>query len=253
MCFFFFYFFFDRFSHVFILWCLQAAVVLETGFSTCVVVENVPVVDEGPLVARITQLLSQIFGRCGKLVATDPIYLPVDSATKKTLGYTVLCLVGCLFVYCSHPQKKISFLFLLFISRFCIIEYVSEDMAKTAVKALDKVKMSSKAFFFFFSQFFFLQFALDKAHTFRVSPYATLVNADNTPDEYVQPEVVLAEKPNLQHWLLDPRGIDQFVTRFDQTVEIDWNTFDYTKVEMKKKKKKSLVSDCCFFLCVDLE
>lgn len=57
-----------------------------------------------------------------------------------------------------------------------------------------------------------------------------LVNADNTPDEYVQPEVALAEKPNLQHWLLDPRGIDQFVVRHDQTVEVDWNTYDYTKV-----------------------
>jgi hypothetical protein len=59
-----------------------------------------------------------------------------------------------------------------------------------------------------------------------------LVNADNTPDEYVQPEVLLAEKPNLQHWLLDSRGADQFVVRYDQTVEIDWNTFDYTKVAL---------------------
>jgi hypothetical protein len=61
-------------------------VVLDSGFATCVIVENVPVVDEGPLVARITGLLSQIFGRCGKLVPTDPIYLPIDPQTKKTLG-----------------------------------------------------------------------------------------------------------------------------------------------------------------------
>jgi translation initiation factor 3 subunit B len=163
-----------RLSHA----CAQPATVLETGFTSCVVVENVPVVDDGPLLGRLTTLISQIFGRCGK-IAEDGIYLPVDPKTKKTLG-------------------------------FCIVQYLTEEQAKTAVKALDK-------------------FPLDKAHTFRVSPYSVLVTADNTPDDYVQPEVALAEKPNLHAWLLDARGADQFVVRYDQTVEVDWNTFDYTK------------------------
>jgi hypothetical protein len=112
---------------------------------------------------------------------------------------------------------------------------MSEDMAKTAIKALDKVTASRLVVCLFCaaSHKDKIQFALDKTHTFRVSPYSVLVNADNTPDEYVQPEVALAEKPNLQHWLLDPRGIDQFVIRFDQTVEVDWNAYDYTKVVRK--------------------
>jgi hypothetical protein len=84
-------------------------------------------------------------------------------------------------------------------------------------------------------------------HTFRVSPYSVLVSADNTPDEYVQPEVTLAEKPNLQHWLLDPRGVDQFVTRFDQTTEISWNTFDYTKVWCRSICSCDFWLISCFF------
>lgn len=81
---FFFFFFFVRSGLLTLV--QKPPVTLETGFSTCVIVENVPMVDDGPLVARLTGLLSQIFGRCGKLVATDPVYLPIDPQTKKTMG-----------------------------------------------------------------------------------------------------------------------------------------------------------------------
>lgn len=72
------------------------------------VVENVPIVDEG-VKSRLCGVLSQIFGRCGK-IAEDGIFLPTDPKTGKTPG-------------------------------FCIIEYCSEENAKTAVKILNNLPL----------------------------------------------------------------------------------------------------------------
>ena len=142
-----------------------------------VLVENCPQVPEQVL-GRLTGVLGgQIFGRCGKLVGD--IYMPVNPETKKTYG-------------------------------FCLIEYETTEMAKTAVKSLNGL-------------------ALDKLHTFKVSPYSVLQAANNTPSEYVEPEIKIAQRPNLNHHLLDPRGADQFALFVDQTVEIDWNVIDYQK------------------------
>jgi hypothetical protein len=69
---------------------------------------------------------------------------------------------------------------------FVIVEYETAEQAKTAVKSLDKL-------------------ALDKVHTFKVSHYSLLLTADNTPDEYVEPQMAVAEKANLTHFLLDSR------------------------------------------------
>ena len=141
-----------------------------------VLVENCPEVPD-QMRGRLVGVLGQIFGRCGKLVGD--IYMPVDSATGKTPG-------------------------------FCLIEYETTEMAKTAVKSLNGL-------------------ALDKKHTFKVSPYSVLEVADNTPDEYVEPEIKLAQRPNLMYHLLDPRGADQFALFSDNSVEICWNTIDYQK------------------------
>lgn len=62
-----------------------------------------------------------------------------------------------------------------------------------------------------------------------MSPYSVLVAADNTPSDYSQPEIVIPDKPNMQHWLLDSRGVDQFLLHYDSTLELDWNNIDYTK------------------------
>lgn len=79
--------------------------------------------------------------------------------------------------------------------RFCIVEYSKAEDAKKAILTLDGLK-------------------LDKAHVFCVSAYSALDTADNTPDVYEEPTIVIPDRPNLKQWLLDARGQDQFVIRW---------------------------------------
>lgn len=139
-------------------------------------IENVPIVDEA-MVTKLMGVLSKIAGKVGAVVEGG-FYMPVDPATKKTLG-------------------------------FCIVQFVKAADAETAVKSLDNLK-------------------LDARHTFKVFPYSAVEAADKTPSEYVAPEVIIPDKPNLRHWLLDSRGTDQFLLHSDRVVEVDWNTIDYT-------------------------
>lgn len=81
---------------------------------------------------------------------------------------------------------------------FCILQYTTEAEAKAALKALDGL-------------------VLDPRHTFKVLPYSALEAAANTPDVYATPEVLIPDKPNLKHWMMDPRGCDQFLIHYDRT------------------------------------
>ncbi len=174
----------------FLLRCTSLTVApFSPGYTSCVVVDCIPIVDEvravpwrvslvvvatelshssgclQAMVGKLRQVLVKIASKCGK-IAEDDVYLPVDPATKKTLG-------------------------------FCILHYATDDEAKTALKSLDNLK-------------------LDQKHTFKVLPYAALEAADKTPADYVVPDVLIPDKPNLLHWLLDSRGTDQYLLHYDR-------------------------------------
>jgi hypothetical protein len=63
---------------------LEPPVQLEEGYNTCVIVTNVPVVDEA-MHPKLLGVLCKIALKCGSIQEQD-VYLPVDPQTKKTLG-----------------------------------------------------------------------------------------------------------------------------------------------------------------------
>lgn len=63
---------------------LEPPVTLESGFGTCVVMLNVPVVPEGVL-GKLLTVIGKIAAKCGA-IDQDRVYLPVDPETKKTMG-----------------------------------------------------------------------------------------------------------------------------------------------------------------------
>jgi translation initiation factor 3 subunit B len=67
-------------------------------------------------------------------------------------------------------------------------------------------------------------YKLDKAHTLAVTPFDAVAAAAAVPDEYAPPpprEYTPSE--NLQAWMLDRRGRDQFAIRYGDETEVLWN------------------------------
>eukprot|EP00891_Asterochloris_glomerata_P006248 jgi/Astpho2/6248/Aster-03652 len=81
-------------------------------------------------------------------------------------------------------------------------------------------------------------YKLDKSHTFVVNMFDEFEQFAKVPDQYEEPE----EKPyrpmeNLQEWLMDRRGRDQFAIRYGDETEIYWN--DHQKALAEEVYKRS--------------
>ncbi|CAK0783331.1 hypothetical protein CVIRNUC_006530 [Coccomyxa viridis] len=80
-------------------------------------------------------------------------------------------------------------------------------------------------------------FKLDKTHTFAVNMFDDVSRYMQIPDEYETPEDKEFETPeNLWHWMMDPRGRDQFVVRYQDATEICWNDAQRTQAEEVYKR-----------------
>ncbi|GBG62798.1 hypothetical protein CBR_g32387 [Chara braunii] len=67
-------------------------------------------------------------------------------------------------------------------------------------------------------------YKLDKSHVFAVQMFDDFEKYAKVPDEYVPPELKeYTPKENLYAWLMDKRGRDQFVIRFNDHTEVYWN------------------------------
>ena len=67
-------------------------------------------------------------------------------------------------------------------------------------------------------------YKLDKAHALSVNSFDDVARFQAVPDAYEPPAPRGFEPgPNLQSWLLDRRGRDQFVARFGDETEVSWS------------------------------
>jgi translation initiation factor 3 subunit B len=67
-------------------------------------------------------------------------------------------------------------------------------------------------------------FKMDKAHTWVVCMFDDFDKLERVPDEYAEaPPQEYKPMENLQEWLMDPRGRDQFVVRHGDETEVLWN------------------------------
>ena len=88
---------------------------------------------------------------------------------------------------------------------FAFIEFSTPEMARSARMQADKYK-------------------LDKNHTFATNLLKEVEDLCNVPDTYVEPEIKdFVRKDNLHSYMLDARGRDQFLVRYQDVTEIHWN------------------------------
>mmetsp|Transcript_39693 Transcript_39693/g.112613 ORF Transcript_39693/g.112613 Transcript_39693/m.112613 type:complete len:705 (-) Transcript_39693:127-2241(-) len=88
---------------------------------------------------------------------------------------------------------------------FCFIECNNPEEAQTAKENLHNYK-------------------LDKAHTLSVNLFDDFEKYDKVPDEYVAPEIKEYQpRDNLQQWMMDKQGRDQFAVRYQDQTEVCWN------------------------------
>jgi len=67
-------------------------------------------------------------------------------------------------------------------------------------------------------------YSLDKNHFFKVTSWNDFQKFLSTPETYIEPEIPQFEtRPNLRSWMLDDRGIDQYVIRYGDITEVLWN------------------------------
>lgn len=88
---------------------------------------------------------------------------------------------------------------------FAFVEYASPDEASIAKAQTDNYK-------------------LDRSHSLKVNLLPDLERYSQVPEEY-QPPSSESYNPaeGLGNWLLDPRGRDQFLIRYQDVVEVHWN------------------------------
>eukprot|EP00850_Spirogloea_muscicola_P016935 SM000141S00879 [mRNA] locus=s141:121775:136794:- [translate_table: standard] len=88
---------------------------------------------------------------------------------------------------------------------YAFIEYTTPQEAQTAREQTDGYK-------------------LDKSHVFKVNMFDDFDRYMRVPDEYAPPERRdYSAGDNLYSWLMDDRGRDQFVIRFQSETEVYWN------------------------------
>ncbi|CAG9463948.1 unnamed protein product [Pedinophyceae sp. YPF-701] len=89
---------------------------------------------------------------------------------------------------------------------YCFVEYENPEMATMAQRQLNG-------------------YSLDKKHTFAVNFFNDLDRYKRVPDEYQVPRGQEYKAVDTMHsWLLDARGRDQYLMRFDANIaEVSWN------------------------------
>ncbi|KAK9801869.1 hypothetical protein WJX73_004633 [Symbiochloris irregularis] len=80
-------------------------------------------------------------------------------------------------------------------------------------------------------------YKLDKSHTFQVNMFDDFDKYSKVPDEYAPAERKAYEpQENLQQWMMDKRGRDQFVVRHGDETEIAWNDSQRNTIEEVYKR-----------------
>jgi len=102
---------------------------------------------------------------------------------------------------------------------FAFVEYVDVASARRAREQLEGYK-------------------LGKGHVFRTNFLDDIMRLARTPAEYETPSPP-AYKPmeNLQEWMMDPRGRDQYCIHYQDSVEIHWNEPKTGSKELAYKRK----------------
>ncbi|XP_071733109.1 eukaryotic translation initiation factor 3 subunit B-like [Rutidosis leptorrhynchoides] len=101
---------------------------------------------------------------------------------------------------------------------YCFIEYNTPQEAELAKEKTNGYK-------------------LDKAHIFSVNMFEEIDKFMKVPDEWAPPEVKEYEPgENLQHWLTDEKGRDQFVIRSGSDTEVLWNDARQVKADPVYKR-----------------
>ncbi|KAI3791134.1 hypothetical protein L2E82_04773 [Cichorium intybus] len=85
-------------------------------------------------------------------------------------------------------------------------------------------------------------YKLDRAHIFSVNIFYEIEKLMRVPGEWAPPE----SKPytsgeNLQHWLIDEKGRDQFVIRGGSDTEVLWNDAKQVKANPVYKRPVKLI------------
>jgi translation initiation factor 3 subunit B len=101
---------------------------------------------------------------------------------------------------------------------FAFVQYASPDEASAAKSQTDNYR-------------------LDKAHSLKVNLLPELERYSQVPEEY-QPPASESFNPaeGLGSWLLDSRGRDQFLIRYQDVVEVHWNDGPQSKSEEVYKR-----------------
>ncbi|XP_071689983.1 eukaryotic translation initiation factor 3 subunit B-like [Rutidosis leptorrhynchoides] len=101
---------------------------------------------------------------------------------------------------------------------YCFIEYNTPQEAELAKEKTNGYK-------------------LDKAHIFVVNMFEEIDKFMKVPDEWAPPEIKAYEPgENLQHWLTDEKGRDQFVIRSGSDTEVLWNDARQVKADPVYKR-----------------
>mmetsp|Transcript_36262 Transcript_36262/g.43780 ORF Transcript_36262/g.43780 Transcript_36262/m.43780 type:complete len:706 (-) Transcript_36262:230-2347(-) len=96
---------------------------------------------------------------------------------------------------------------------YAFIEFCTPEEADTAVQQTNGYK-------------------LDKSHIFAVNKFDDFDRYEKVPETYVPCEVTEYQpRENLQQWMADERGRDQFVIRYGDATEIYWNDAAQHKAE----------------------
>lgn len=68
-------------------------------------------------------------------------------------------------------------------------------------------------------------FKFDAKHFLKVNAFSDLQKYSSLPEEFIPKEPpVFKPRPDPTSWLSDPRGRDQFVTRYSNETEIYWSS-----------------------------
>ena len=96
---------------------------------------------------------------------------------------------------------------------FAFVEFMSEKEARVAREKTDGYK-------------------LDKTHVFSVTTFDEVKRILELPEEFVPPEVApYKQHDGLLSWLMDAKGRDQFIIRYQDQTEILWNDAKIGKCE----------------------
>eukprot|EP01097_Dermamoeba_algensis_P008409 TRINITY_DN5604_c0_g2_i5.p1 TRINITY_DN5604_c0_g2~~TRINITY_DN5604_c0_g2_i5.p1 ORF type:complete len:575 (-),score=99.34 TRINITY_DN5604_c0_g2_i5:401-2125(-) len=102
---------------------------------------------------------------------------------------------------------------------FAFVEFSTPQEAKAAIERTNGYK-------------------LDKAHVFTVNLYTDFRRVCSVSEEYKKPSLPEHKEPeNLREWMMDIRGLSQFVCRFADDTEIFWNEVARTKLDPVLKRK----------------